>query len=99
MVNAEQAQEILHNIRTTHILLPTTHAELNSFNARVIIGCISCGKDHAIMVKREDYLEFTQPQSIQRLAQAIFPYLKSAWREMFISRICPACQEMFEPRS
>ena len=52
-------------------------------------GCVFCGKRSKVIVAIADFEAWQNGG----LAQKCFPYLSTEEREMFISGICPSCQE------
>lgn len=51
--------------------------------------CISCNKEHELLVNREDWDLFNSPS--RPFVQDIFPYLSPAERELLISGLCSEC--------
>lgn len=60
----------------------------------VQVYCTVCEEEHTLLVNKEDYWMFQQPDRPH--IQEIFPYLTSSEREMLISGICEKCwNELF----
>ena len=55
----------------------------------VKIQCVRCKEDYIIGVFLEDLIKYKEGVFVQDA----FPYLSADSREMFISRICPVCQD------